>query len=138
LSKAPFFVLLAIARLSHNKPLLPATADVGVNGSKGHKAAILILELRISVGSLTAARRNYLGVRCVPFAASHESLFSFRLRVKHTKYQLDVVTELTAIGGCHQFVKLHAAYSYQILVVSCLEEDFILFAKAGLRIPNCL
>jgi hypothetical protein len=34
----------------------------------GHKAAILILELRISVGSITAARRNYLGVRCVPFA----------------------------------------------------------------------
>jgi len=36
----------------------------------GHKAAILILELRISVGSLTAARRNYLGVRCVPITAS--------------------------------------------------------------------
>ena len=46
------------------------------NGSKGHKAAILILELRISVESLTAARRNYLGVRCVPFSASHGMLLS--------------------------------------------------------------
>jgi hypothetical protein len=42
----------------------------------GHKAAMLILELRISVASLTAARGNYLGVRCVPKAASHDSLFS--------------------------------------------------------------
>jgi hypothetical protein len=42
----------------------------------GHKAAILILELRISVGSLTAARRNYLGVRCVPKAVSHDAVFS--------------------------------------------------------------
>ena len=79
-----------------------------------------------------------LKVRSVPFAASNESFLSVRLREKHTKHQLNVVTELTAFGGCHQFVKLHAAYSYQILVVSCLEEDFILFAKAGLRIPNCL
>ena len=36
------------------------------NGSNGHEAAILILELRISVGSLTTAHHNYLGVRCVP------------------------------------------------------------------------
>lgn len=89
-------------------------------------------------GSISEAYCNYLGVCSVPIAASRESFFSVRLREKHTKYQLDVVTELTAFGGCHQFVKLHAAYSYQILVVSCLEEDFILFAKAGLRIPNCL
>ena len=44
----------------------------------GHKAAILILELRISVGSLTAARRNYLGVRCVPFSAPGEVHLSVR------------------------------------------------------------
>jgi hypothetical protein len=46
------------------------------NGSKGHIAAILILALRISVGSLTAARRNYLGVRCVPFSAPYDAIFS--------------------------------------------------------------
>ena len=40
----------------------------------GHKAAMVILELRISVGSLTAARGNYLGARCVPLAASHDAL----------------------------------------------------------------
>jgi hypothetical protein len=42
----------------------------------GHKAAILILELRISVGSLTDARRNYLSVSCVPFSATELRVFS--------------------------------------------------------------
>jgi len=37
----------------------------------GREAAILILKLRISVGSSTAARRNYLGVRCVPEAGAN-------------------------------------------------------------------
>jgi hypothetical protein len=32
--------------------------------------------MSVSVGSLAAARRNYLGVRCVPISASHDSVFS--------------------------------------------------------------
>ncbi len=42
-----------------------------LNVAFGREAAILILELRISVGSLTAARRNYLGVRHVPKIGDH-------------------------------------------------------------------
>jgi hypothetical protein len=42
----------------------------------GRDAAILILELRISVGSLTAAHNNYAGVRCVPFSAPYTASFS--------------------------------------------------------------
>jgi hypothetical protein len=42
----------------------------------GRDAAILILELRISVGSLTAAHNNYAGVRCVPNSEAQITLFS--------------------------------------------------------------
>jgi hypothetical protein len=49
---------------------------IWLNVGSGREAAILILELGISVGSLTAARRNYLGVRCVPFSAPYDAIFS--------------------------------------------------------------
>jgi hypothetical protein len=32
--------------------------------------------MSVSIGLISEARRNYLGVRCVPISASHESLFS--------------------------------------------------------------
>jgi hypothetical protein len=34
--------------------------------------------MRVRLGSLTTARRNYLGVRCVPFSAVE--ITSFRVR----------------------------------------------------------
>jgi hypothetical protein len=49
----------------------------------GREAAILILELRVSVGSLTAARHNSLGVcYIVPFSASQEALLRVSFREK--------------------------------------------------------
>jgi hypothetical protein len=54
------------------------------------------------------------------------------------KCRSDVVTELTALGRCHQLVKLHATHLNRTLVITRFKEDFILFAKAGLRVPSCL
>jgi hypothetical protein len=49
---------------------------VTLNNRCGREAAILILELRLSVGSLTAARHNSLGGCLVPKAASYHTSFS--------------------------------------------------------------
>jgi len=34
--------------------------------------------MRVCCGSLSAGHRNYLGVRCVPKAASHDLIFGVR------------------------------------------------------------
>ena len=45
---------------------------------------------------------------------------------------------MSAVGRCHQLMKLHTAHLNQTLVITRFKEDFILFAKAGFRVPYCL
>ena len=56
---------------------LKAALDIlATDISYGHEVPIDNSVLSVGCGSLAAARRNCLGVRCVPKVASHDSVFS--------------------------------------------------------------